>query len=925
MRVFYTNACSISNKWAELKSRFQDATIVAITETWLKPEEQTVNLLPGFCTYRADRDDGRTGGGTMLLVSQYYEQHSVDYLVNSNVQAVGLTCVSGKVAVRIVCVYRSPGASIVENESLLEFIGTQVRTNGRFLLLGDFNAPEINWQEERAAKGTFGHNLLACIHRHTLIQQVETPTRWREGQTPSLLDLVITRGQNDVCKMKTEAPLGRSDHGVLAFNLVVKNSTPPDKFRRAYGKINQSYLIENAKLLNWDVSKDAPVQAQWATIRDNLLALTDMVAPLKKVRRMGNLPWWTSQVIKAQSRKTRAWGRYKHTRGHLRYLQYKAACQRASRIQNECRRKYEAKLAKNAKRNPKAYYNYVQSRAAMRRAVGNVRDASGKHSETNKEKAQSLFKYFETVYQRDKGTDSHIKPQREDIAVMPVVDITEKEVSTALRKLNISKAAGPDGIHPAILKPLADIISHALVTIFRTSLREGVLPADWKTATVTPIHKGGDADLVENYRPVSLTSVVLKTLERILRDKIVAHVTHQKLLSAQQHGFVRKKSCLTNLLCFLDEITKRLDQGQSVEVCYLDFRKAFDTVNHRLLLHKLHAFSLDPVLIRWIEHFLMGRSFQVSVEGEKSQTGIACSGVPQGSVLGPILFLLFVNDLASTLENPCYMFADDVKIVGLPTEESVQRDLDRLFAWSVAWELPLNFGKCQHLVTTKAQHISRVIGPSGNPIQLEKTAVARDLGVLISNDFKPRAQCEAAIKKGNRALHQLRRAVSSRDPTILVPLYKAFVRPHLEYCVQAWCPYLKGETARLEKVQRRFTRWFKNQRELSYDVRLKNLNLFSMKRRRLRGDLIETFKLLKGFTLPGEQTLLCLNKTSTGRGNGMKLAKEHVNSNRRANFFTVRVANYWNKLTADIISANSVSVFKQRLDGAWNKIFAEFI
>lgn len=240
----------------------------------------------------------------------------------------------------------------------------------------------------------------------------------------------------------------------------------------------------------------------------------------------------------------------------------------------------------------------------------------------------------------------------------------------------------------------------------------------------------------------------------------------------------------------------------------------------------------------------------------------------------------------------------------------------------MAWELPLNIAKCQHLTKVSSGGPNRKLGQVGNQTELPVVAEARDLGVKVTNTFKPTAQCLAAVLKANRALHQLRRAVSSREPEVIVPLYKVFVRPHLEYCVQAWGPYLKKDTIRIERTQRRFTRWFSCLKGIPYEERLKRLNLFSMKRRRMRGDLIEAFKILKGFSMPGVQPILHLKRSKELRGNGMKLSKEHVSSLRRANFFSVRVVNHWNKLPNDIVTATSVPEFKRRLDGVWDKIFA---
>ena len=424
-----------------------------------------------------------------------------------------------------------------------------------------------------------------------------------------------------------------------------------------------------------------------------------------------------------------------------------------------------------------------------------------------------------------------------------------------------------------------------------------------------------------NYRPVSLLSVILKVMENIIRDKIAGHVSTWGLLTERQHGFIPKRSCLTNLLAFMDEITSRLENGERVEVCYLDFHKAFDSVNHRLLVGKLRAFKISPRALLWIEEYLTDRTFLVKTEGASSKPGPVCSGVPQGSVLGPLLFVIYIDDLAQKLSNPSFFFADDVKIIGSNIHTDLQRDLDEVTKWSREWLLPLNTSKCRLLTHANFPVAQRTVGNSQT--QLATTEEMRDLGVLMHNSFQPGKQCQLAAAKASKALFLIRRTVASRAPEVLLPLYKALVRPHLEYCIQAWAPVLVRDKKLLETVQRRFTRMFPNLRSLPYEQRLSALNLFSLTRRRLRGDLIETFKILKGFSQPGRR-LFSPSINPNLRGHQYKLAKPRAQTKIRANYFSLRVVNAWNQLPQETVSAGSVAKFKERLDAVWSVVFPDF-
>ncbi|MES9976167.1 MAG: reverse transcriptase family protein [Candidatus Thiodiazotropha sp.] len=627
---------------------------------------------------------------------------------------------------------------------------------------------------------------------------------------------------------------------------------------------------------------------------------------------------------KAIRKKRRLWARFRTFGGHKKYMDYLAARRKADDKRKAARRGYEERLAVRAKTNPKAYYNYIQSKSSLRGAVGDIVNDAGEPAADDQEKADRLVSFFESVHRQDSGHSSQLTScESNHTPAMQDIRITVDETLKYLLKTNINKAAGPDGVHPAIIKPVAPVIAPHVARLFQESLTEGVLPNDWKMASVTPIHKGGRKEDANNYRPVSLTPVLLKTMERIVRDKMVEHVVKYNIISARQHGFMRRRGCQSNLLCFLNEITGRLDKGEEVEVCYFDFKKAFDSVNQRLLMIKLKGIGVPPTLLAWTNDFLCHRKFCVKVGDKESRLAVPTSGVPQGSVLGPLLFLIFVNDLVKSLVSPGYMFADDLKIIGNPSANQVQEDLDRVYRWTIEWDLPLNCTKCKRLGTYASTGPSRTLGSGDLVMDIPDTDVMKDLGVTMTRDFQPRMQCENAVRKTNGALYQLGRAVKSRRPEVMVPLYKIFVRPHLEYCVQAWGPYLKKDIASLERPQRRFTRWFRELRHLPYEQRLEKLNLFSMARRRRRGDLIETFKILKGFTDIPKDALLELAPPSSLRGHELKLVKPRSKKNARAKFFSHRVVTDWNSLPQEAIQVQSVDAFKHKLDACWEEIFPD--
>ena len=585
---------------------------------------------------------------------------------------------------------------------------------------------------------------------------------------------------------------------------------------------------------------------RWNILKYEIESIIDKFVPFQKQGKRCRKKHLSKEAIRKIMLKQTMWRVYRRTRKEEDYANYKEALNAATTEIRQSKRSYEQKLACNIKNYSKSFYAYVRSKQNVQDKVGPLEDSAGNIISQGFLMAEDLNGYFSSVF------------TKEDISSLPVADakfqgaksdylgplvVTPELVAKKIKATKDNKSPGVDGIPPKLLMETVEQISIPLARVFKLSLKEGVVPFEWKEANIIPLFKKGSRNKSENYRPVSLTSVICKLLERLIKDHMVDFLVKHKLLNSSQHGFLKARSCLTNMLCFLEEITKWIDVGSPVDIIYLDFQKAFDKVPHQRLLLKLKAHGIGDSITDWIEQWLTDRRQRVVVDGEVSNWKSVLRGVPQGSVLGPILFLIYINDLDDSITSNVLKFADDTKLFRKVNtdgdKQHLQNDLDRLVKWSEKWQMLFNFGKCKCLHTG---HGNLNVNYKMGDTVLGTTVKEKELGVTISADMKFSEQCGIAASKGNQIFGFIRRNITYKGKKLIIPLYKAIVRPHLEYCIQAWRPYRKKDIDTLERIQRRATKMIPELRDLSYEERLKECGLTTLETRRLRGDQIEVLR-----------------------------------------------------------------------------------
>ena len=597
-----------------------------------------------------------------------------------------------------------------------------------------------------------------------------------------------------------------------------------------------------------------------------------------------------------------------------------------SSVEINAKLKYERKIVKGLKRNTKPFFRYLRTKNKVRKTVNVLIDSSGEYSKTPQETANILLHFFQSVFKSESYgplPQKCFESSKVLNSVMEKVVIESSNVKKLLSKLNDTKSFGPDNLHPKLLRFLAEnenFVS-ALTLLLNKCVEQECIPTIWKNAVVVPIHKKGSVHLPENYRPVSLTCILCKLYETILREHILTYVA--LLITDRQHGFVIGKSCLSNLLETLDIVNEYLAEGNCVDLLYFDFSKAFDTVSHYRLLVKLESMGFSNNMLNIIRNFSGDRVMRVKVVDAVSEAKPVMSGVPQGSVLGPILFLLFINDLPDSIKNQIKIFADDVKMITDPVQkDSTQRDLDTLCLWESVWLLKFNMDKCKVLHMGKSN-------PKNKYIFLDSELVTcnteKDLGVIFSEKCNFHDHIYSSISKAKSCLAWLLRNTLSREAYVMKTAYKSLVRHNLEYCSQVWAPKARHGNWKtildIEAVQRTFTRVIDGMSNLNYEQRLKQLGLTTLLERRMRGDLIETFKILNGLNNYGNAFFNLSSRTSN-------LVSRSRNCSN-LDFLDERVKNYWNKLPEHVKDKNSVNSFKNSLDkfrenGITNELKGQF-
>lgn len=818
-----------------LLSSSQQFDIFALTETWLSENHYNAEMFDNqlFNVFRKDRCQHTTGlnrgGGVLLAIRSSLLCMLLD-LPSSTIEnnsALDIDQLIVRVTadnmhdVYVIISYIPPKSSFELYKTHIDncsFIINNLKENQHIIILGDFNLPNINWLLDSDENCLIPFNVTSeceSVVVDTLAELGLKQINNFRNKLNRFLDLVFIDNEFSVSiDSPMPPPVPNSEH-----HLALCMSFTFYKYLKQTSVVNKQY---NFNKCNFNEISNFISRIDWVPVLNNLKLVTafdkfnylikeaiDLHTP-KSLRQSSSKPYWyNTKLININNRKNKAFKLYRQSNNNcLLYDRYLQLQRQFDFLNKFLYNQYVLSMETKLKKNSKCFWMFINNKKRSTGIPNSIHYLGETSSDTSR--ICNLFaNFFRSVFKPpDSGNAPDVNISHEIINIGDL-QVRTSEVEEELKKLNEDKQPGFDGIAPVVLKKCASVLAIPLQIIFNRSLREGEFLSEWKISFISPIFKSGSRNEVTNYRPICKISVIPKLFEKIIYNKLVFLL--KEVISPLQHGFISGRSTTTNLTIFSNYVLGILEKGLQCDVVYTDFSKAFDKVNHSLLVSKLKNLGFHSNLLRWFESYLVGRVQYVRINNILSDPVEATSGVPQGSHLGPILFLIFINDIPSLLKNCfCLMYADDLKLfLSIRTISDcihLQNDLSKLNAWCVINDLHLNVSKCQSM--TFCRSFSPIIYPYNiEGISLSRVDEKKDLGVIFDRKCTFISHIDYVVAKASSMLGFIsRNSKDFSDPFTFRSLYFSYVRSILEYCCTIWNPIYAVHSTRIERIQKRFTR-----------------------------------------------------------------------------------------------------------------------
>lgn len=960
IKIYYQNVRGLISNAVEVRQQILNNTydVYIFTETWLNSGFFDSELFEkNYVVYRRDRETSSScavkGGGVLIAVStQLVSKREIEWESECEDLWVTITTASASIqpgksptTLRLCAVYLPPPVTKNSLKIFLNKANQILESSNDYrhtLIAGDFNMSGITWLPNNSEhlnsvepSGYANREILCKFVDFLTLHDLKQFNSVFNSQN-KILDLILcNQGVLEISECKN--PIRKIDKFHPALNIkmnIIKDINTTSNFSRPnFYKADYNSIRDYLSTISWvnEFSSCNNVNDMVTKFYDVLHEAIRLHVPMT-ASRSGSYPvWYSPHLIYLMRQKSKYHKKIKKYKNPLDEIEFEYLRIDCNRLIKECYNKYIAEIENELLRNPKKFWTYVKNLRHNSSSIPNTMTLS-KNTSSDSEIITNMFAtHFSSVYEEDNGGDQNneynFTPLNEPLDIIAEIQFTSEEVEKKLKKLDIRKGTGPDNIHPLFLVNCADCLAHPLMVLFNRSLQESIFPDKWKEARVVPLFKNGNRKCVTNYRPISILSAISKLFESMVHTVMYSHI--KKHITIKQHGFMAKRSCITNLVLFTSDIKESVDQNTQVDVIYTDFSKAFDKVNHNFLVKKLNALGVTDIFLEWCKSYLTNRFSRVVVHGKQSRPFTASSGIPQGSILGPLFFNVYINDITNVVKHSrVYLFADDLKLLKpiLNTSDAkyLQDDINNIHEWCIKNKMYLNSSKCHHIkFTRKRNKLQTSYFIASN--KLEEVTSIRDLGVLMDSKLGFSEHIDKITTDAYKSLGFILRCTRGfKKPAAIIQLYNSYVRNKVEYGSTVWYPNYKCHINRIERVQKKFVRIlsyrFKVPRTvLTYKDRLRYFNLQELSARRSHLDLIFLYKLINGvIDCPSLLERLKYNvPTRIPRKPCSLFYVKRCRTNLGSNTPMVRVSRLYNKLTINNLHLDvhhdSYSTFSAKL------------
>ena len=959
------------NKLLELQAYVyhHSPDIVVLNETWLKCTVNDNEIFPpeSYKIFRRDRSPEshppdpnnpkkfkRNGGGVLIAVKSSLELTSkrVNNECKAEVLSVELT-LKNNTKLCLSTLYRVGTLGTRNQQALQEYYSSLLRNRkySKMYVIGDLNLPSLSRTEWSTGQGTqpLCQSFLDMFNNMNFEQCIELATH-NHGK---ILDVLLTNAPQSIARVSVgdENSVCASDHFPIFFN-VKANIRRKQAIKREifnFKKADWNDLNRDLSNAPWHSLLSSPdIEVCWHNFKLTLDNISKKHIPVIKSKDGFKPPWFDSEVydlcrdkerirldLKALKKKrdltqtlldqgpsSQKTQREQYDKKLLRLeLNFQSTRREMKRlIRSKMYSNFSDKQSENAI--TKKFWSYVKATSNSHR-IPEIVHNNGIFKSDFKGQADLFNSFFFDQFSSESNYKININYNRPNQVHFSVPD-----VKNILKNLDPNKAPGPDQIHGKILKNCANALCTPLTLLFQSSFYTCNIPNDWKTANVVPVYKKGSKNCVQNYRPISLTSLIMKVYEKVIAAELLKRVNNK--INPRQHGFLPLKSCESQLLPFVDQLARCLNESSRIDIVYFDFAKAFDSVNHDIILEKLkNRFEIDGFLLKFFVEYLSGRKQRVVIGNTFSDDLNVASGVPQGSILGPLLFVLFINDIGDRVSSSSniLLYADDTKLYReihcVADSEILQADITALNDWALENKMKFHPDKCNVLtVTLKKNDMDRFRYKLGQtPLQFLQSE--KDLGVNITSNLCWTKHCNNLCSKAKRNLGLLRRTCSFvKNKTQRRSLYLAMIRSQFEHCSSVWaaCSHTMFET--MESIQKRCIKWILHEELESYTpytyfMKCKQLDILPLKSRLILKDLKLFHSMIIG-TFPSPlPNYLHLHQRNN------RLRSSHLDDLSIVSDIKPRVTVNYNKSATDTVSS-SLAQFSNsyyfRTMNAWNSL-----